>query len=278
MSVPYSPNATSVFGYVPYYVLQGSAGPAGAAGPTGPLGGFLQNDRQGRASIQTSADADNAYGGKPIPSSLYLSALNVLQPVPYTTSGSAPFRTPLTQASILNVLTTYGDGQDELSAFEVDGLAAGTGTIELEGMMGFLVGAVQGLGFAPDPKVEGGLIHGGPLSVGGFTADPTTNFTFVNSSLTLGAYTQPVGVYDLVPTGCYYVLINDVSSPVSVVLTASAVPMGTTYSIRSLASAATHPITITDSNGATFNGASSYVISAPYTGVSVLTDGTNWFY
>ena len=147
--------ASTLWGYIPYQILAGTPGypgAPGAQGAVGPYAGFLQNDRQGRASIQTSADAENT-SGIPVNGATALTLLNALAPVFYTTEefGNPPYRTPITQASILSALQTYADGADELGPFEVDGLASGTGTIELESLAGFLVSAVQGLGFQPQP-------------------------------------------------------------------------------------------------------------------------------
>ena len=160
----------------------GFNGAAGAAG-TGTALGFTQNDRQGRAALQTSADAENT-AGTPVNGAAALALLNALAPVFYTTEqyGNPPYRTPITQASILSALQTYADGADELGPFQVDGLVSGTGTIELESLAGFLVSAVQGLGFAPTTAATAGLLQSsgsivftGPsgMAVIGITTDGT---------------------------------------------------------------------------------------------------------
>lgn len=151
------------FGFVPNYrLVPGPEGPAGPAGPTGAnFLGFTSNDRQGRASINTSSDL---YGMTILPPSFSLGALNLLESVLYTENGTGPYRTPVTQASIVNVLNAYGAGEDELGPFQVDGLASGTGTIELESAFGFLTSAVQGLGFHPASQTTGVLSSSGSIA------------------------------------------------------------------------------------------------------------------
>ena len=159
--------------------FQGFNGAAGAAG-TGTVLGFTQNDRQGRAALQTSADAENTTGGIPVNGAAALTILNALSPVFYTTeeNGIPPYRTPITQASILGALQSYADGADELGPFQVDGLASGTGTIELESLAGFLVASVQGLGFQPTEAAtagvlqsSGSIVFSGASSVAGIGAN-----------------------------------------------------------------------------------------------------------
>ena len=166
-----------------------AGGPTGAAGPAGTTLGFTQNDRQGRAALQTSADADNTTGGLPVNGAAALALLSGLSPVYYTTdiNGDPPYRTPITQASILSVLQTFADGYDELGPFEVDGLASGTGTIELESLAGFLVAAVQGLGFQPTQAARAGVLQSeGSLTYtgasGAMTLRPTSLLGTFNDS------------------------------------------------------------------------------------------------
>ena len=171
--------------FIPVPGPQGFPGFNGAAGAAGPAGtgtvlGFTQNDRQGRAALQTSADADNTTGGVPVNPADALTILNALSTVLYTTDLDAPppYRTPITQASILSALQTYADGADELGPFQVDGFASGTGTIELESLAGFLVASVQGLGFQPTEAAtagvlqsSGSIVFSGSASVAGIGAN-----------------------------------------------------------------------------------------------------------
>jgi len=168
-----------------------AGGPTGAAGPAGTVLGYTQNDRQGRAALQTSADAENTKGGAPVNGAAALTVLNALAPVFYTSEplGNPPYRTPITQASILSALQTYADGFDELGPFEVDGLQSGTGTIELESLAGFLVASVQGLGFAPTNTATAGVLQ----STGSLT------YTGASGAMTLGSTTL-LGTYNSSPT------------------------------------------------------------------------------
>lgn len=176
-----------------YYNTFVAGGPTGAVGPAGSNLGFTQNDRQGRASLQTSTDL---YGQTILPPSVSLGALHLLESVLYTEDGNPPYRTPVTQASILNVLNTYGGGQDELGPFQVDGLASGTGTIELESSFGFLVSAIQGLGLHPASQTTGVLSSSGSISY--ISNSNTTSISATGVSVSTGTQTViqagPVGL------------------------------------------------------------------------------------
>ena len=166
-------SALSVFGYIPYTVIQGARGPQGLSGTasntgaTGPFAGFLQSDRQGRASVQTRPDSGNYYAGPAIPYNLYTQLVLGLDAPFYVSDPdqpyAPPYTTPITQASIVSALQTYGGGADELSALEADGFDPTLATLEIESMNGLLVGALRGLGLTV-PTAVGALVSTGSIS------------------------------------------------------------------------------------------------------------------
>ena len=268
--------ATTLWGWIPNVAL--------VPGPAGPLPAQMATDTFGRASLRTRPDTENTFPDAQPSPSLFLSIINALTTVLWTNTGASPVATPLTQQSILDVVQTYGGGLTEVGPFEVPSLSSPAGaTVELESVVGMLCAAVKGLGFSPDGK-DGGLTRTQPLTFNTpdntptLSVNPLTNHVAVGGSLSTAFTTQPTGIYTLSPTGCSTLLITDVSSPVSVLLTASALPPGTTFRVQSTASVATNPITITDTGGATFNGASSYIISERYTAAAIFTDGSQWYY
>ena len=143
--------ALSVFGYIPYTVIQGAQSPQGLpgtasnTGATGPFVGFLGDDRQGRATVQTRPDSGDAYAGPAIPYSTYLRLVLGLEAPLYSTDGSAPYNTPITQQSIVDALLAFG-AEDELGPLETDGFDPTKAQVEVESMNGMLVGAIRGLG------------------------------------------------------------------------------------------------------------------------------------
>ena len=181
-------SALSVFGYIPYTVIQGARGPQGLSGTasntgaTGPFAGFLQSDRQGRASVQTRPDSGNYYAGPAIPYNLYTQLVLGLDAPFYVSDPdqpyAPPYTTPITQASIVSALQTYGGGADELSALEADGFDPTLATLEIESMNGLLVGALRGLGLAV-PTAVGALVSTGSISF----QDPTATMTLSSTSL-----------------------------------------------------------------------------------------------
>ena len=181
-------SALSVFGYIPYTVIQGARGPQGQSGTasntgaTGPFAGFLQSDRQGRASVQTRPDSGNYYAGPAIPYNLYTQLVLGLDAPFYVSDPdqpyAPPYTTPITQASIVSALQTYGGGADELSALEADGFDPTLATLEIESMNGLLVGALRGLGLAV-PTAVGALVSTGSISF----QDPTATMTLSSNSL-----------------------------------------------------------------------------------------------
>lgn len=116
----------------------------------------------------------------------------------------------------------------------------------------------------------------------GFDVNVPNSLTqFQASGLSVSTYLQPSGVYSIAytdhPSTIYF--ITDLSSPVSVVLDASAVGVaGVWIVVQNTTSTTSNAITITDNTGRTFNGASSFVLSGAYAKTSFFTDGANWFY
>ena len=180
--------------------LRSRIGPAGADGPTGPTGsdggvGGLVNDSEGKAAVQTRADSENVLDLE-IPYGVYLSLLNDLEVKLWAGSEEATsFATPITQASILGLITGFGeDGATDLGAFEVPSVSTGAGaTIEVESMFGTLVGAIKGLGFRPSDMSDTSLVSTG-MGLAYEADDGDTYGAISANTFTLGRMSEGVNV------------------------------------------------------------------------------------
>lgn len=267
--------ATTLWGWIPNVAL--------VPGPPGPLPAQMATDGFGRASLRTRPDSQNTYPEPQPPPSVYLDIVNALTTNIWTNTGTVPIATPLTQASILDVVVAYGGGeQKEVGPFEVPSLASPAGaTVELESVIGLLCGAIKAFGFTVDKNKPDGIIRSGPMSVGAPGELPTIVFDttglILNTPPVYATGVQPIADPTVVVPTAPITLIQDLSAPVAVVLTITDVLPGTYLVIKCAATSAPNPITISDTTSALIDGSATYVLSTPLSYVRLVSDGTAWW-